>query len=343
MVQFSVCIPVWNDTAWLPRAIQSVLDQSHADWELIIGDNASSEDVGSVVNAFGDPRIRHHRFGNHTDIFENFNRTVALAQCDWVHVLAADDRLRPGCLTTIAARIEQHRSTTDRLVMVATDCLRIHPDGRSADHVWYGSKRKIRVRGGIYRPADWLAICTQDGQPPWNVGSLSVSRAVVQESGGFLRPEIGLSNDFEMAMRIGAYGAVVYVDEPLLEFTVRSGSDGPARLQLNRSSGAAQTVVEPAFLNAMLVHDLVRGVAPSERRAVRAAIARSHLQRAAQHRVLPSGRGRRGALSDIARALRLSPRTAASPYNLAYGLATLLAPRRALEYAKDRLSSRHAT
>lgn len=48
MAHVSVFIPVWNDTSWLPRAIQSVVQQSHADWELVIGDNASTEDVEAV-------------------------------------------------------------------------------------------------------------------------------------------------------------------------------------------------------------------------------------------------------------------------------------------------------
>jgi len=341
MAHVSVFIPVWNDTSWLPRAIQSVVQQSHADWELVIGDNASTEDVEAVVKAFGDPRIRYHRFDRHTNIFENFNRTFTLCRHDWVHLLAADDRLTADCLERIAAAIDDTSPRVERLAMVAAGCRRMDPDGRPADHIWYGSKRKIPVSSGTYSPSEWLAICCEDGQPPWNLGSVTVSRTVIEESGGFLRPEIGLSSDFEMAMRVGAYGSVVYIDEPLLDFTVRASSDGPARLHLNRSSGAPQTVVTPAFINAMLVHDLVRGISPAERRQINAAIARSHLQRGAQHRVLPGGRGRIGALSDVRRAVRYSPRTILTPYNLAYSLAAIVAPTRLLVAAKDYLSGRH--
>lgn len=341
MVQLSVFIPVWNDTSWLPRAIQSVLDQTHADWELVIGDNASTEDVHGVAASFGDPRIRYHRFPNHTNIFESFNRTLSLCHFDWVHLLAADDRLRPDCLARVSGAIEESLPRVERLALVAADCRRIDPEGRPADRIWYGSKRKIPVAAGVFSPPEWLAICCQDGQPPWNLGSVTVSRAVVDESGGFLRPEVGLSNDFEMAMRIGAYGSVVYIDEPLLDFTVRASSDGPARLHLNRASGSPQTLVAAAFLNALRVHDHVRGVTPAERKNVYAAIARSHLQRGAHHRVLPGGRGRRAALADVRRAFGYSPRTVLTPYNVAYSLAALLAPKRVLDRAKDFLARRH--
>ena len=341
MVQFSVCIPVWNDTAWLPRAIASVVGQSHTAWELIIGDNASSEDVGAVVGRFGDPRIRHHRFSHHTNIFENFNRTAALAQSPWIHALGADDELAPDGLATIAAAIERYRPTVDRLAMVVAGCRRVDPSGRSADDVWYGTKRRIAVPSGCHSPAKWLSICCADGQPPWQMGSLAISQAVIAESGGLLRPEMGQSSDFEMTMRVGAYGAVAYTPDQVLNFTVRANSDGSTRHEINRARGVAHTVVAPAFINAMRVHESVRGLHAAERRAIQAAIARSHLQRAGQHRVLSRGRGRPGALRDVARAIRLSPRTALSPFNLVFVIAVVVAPTRLLERAKAWLSSLH--
>jgi glycosyltransferase involved in cell wall biosynthesis len=56
--RFSVFIPVWNDARWLPGAIESLLAQTHADWELIIGDNASTEDIEGIVAGYADDRIR---------------------------------------------------------------------------------------------------------------------------------------------------------------------------------------------------------------------------------------------------------------------------------------------
>lgn len=121
MVRLSVFIPVWNDTSWLPRAIESVLGQSHADWELVIGDNASTEDVEGVVGRYPDPRIRYHRFEHHTNIFENFNRTMTLCRHEWVHLLAADDRLNPRCLERIALAIDEVSLRVPRLALGRTN------------------------------------------------------------------------------------------------------------------------------------------------------------------------------------------------------------------------------
>lgn len=339
-VRISVFIPVWNDTAWIEGAIESVLAQTHRDFELVIGDNASTEDVLGLVERYDDPRIRYHRFETHTDLIQNWNRTMWLCRYEWIQGLAADDRLRPNCLERIADRVALVQPIVPRLAMVITGCRRLDPDGRSADLVWYGTKPRLPVVDRVYNPAEWFDLCTRDGQPPWNNGSVAIARSVVEEQGGLMRPEIGLSADFEMAMRLGAYGHVAYIDEPLLDFMVRSGSDGPMRLVMNRESGAPETVVEVALRAALHAHQEARSVTKQERTAVAAAIARSHLQRAGQHRVLPNGLGRPGAIQDVLRAIRISPRTALAPSRLGYAVAAVVMPVRLLDLARDWVARR---
>jgi glycosyltransferase involved in cell wall biosynthesis len=338
--RFSIFIPVWNDTHWLPGAIESVLAQDYEDWELIVGDNASTADVEGVVRRFDDPRVRYHCWTTHVRIDENFNRTALLCRNPWVQILAADDRLRPGALSRMADAIEEWSPGRERLAMVVTACLRRFPDGRSADHVWYGSKPKLPVQHGIYDARGWLRLMTNDGYPPWNPGTMAIHRSVIEESGGFFRPEVGLSADVEQALRVAAYGDIGYIDEPLLDFTVRSDSDNAVRLWSNRSTGQRRTPVGTALLAGLAVHEHRRTVAPDERRAVMAAIARSHLQRAAQHRVLADGNGRGGALRDVARAIAASPRTVLTPYHAAYAVAAVIAPRAVLGRAQRWMAGR---
>jgi glycosyltransferase involved in cell wall biosynthesis len=340
-IPISVFIPVYNDSRWLPGAIESVLAQSHQDWELVVGDNASTEDLEPIVRRYGDERIRYHRWDAHVGIEENFNRTAALTTNPWVQLLCADDRIRPPCMERMAEVIEQWPAGGDRLSMVLTACRRVNERGESADEIWYGSKPKIRVDGGVYDAAQWYQIHMTDGHPPWNVGSVLIAQSVLNESGGFFRPEVGLSSDVELSLRAAAYGKVAYIDEPLLDFMVRSDADSSIRLWQNRSSADDRTPIEAALIPAMDVHRHRRGLSGRERRQAHAAIARSHLQRAGQHRVLPDGRGRRAAWADVLAAARWSPTTFVHPYHLAYGLAALIAPRSVLEVAKRRLVSRH--
>jgi glycosyltransferase involved in cell wall biosynthesis len=339
--RISIFTPVYNDADWLPGAIESVLAQTHGEWEMVIGDNVSDDDVESIVRRYDDPRIRYYRWTTHVTIDENFNRTATLARHDWVQLLCADDRLRPRCLERIAQAIEEWPAEGERLSMVLTACRRVDEQGRSADHIWYGSKSPLPVTAGVHQPDGWFRILLGDGNPPWNVGSVAVARWMLEESGGFFRPEVGLSADVELSFRASAYGPVVYIDEQLLDFTVRPDADNSVRLRRNRSGDDERTPVEIAILAGLDVHRHRRSVSAAERRAVNVAIARTHLQRAAQHRVLPGGQGRAGAWRDVVAAWRWSPSTVIGPYNLAYALAALVAPRGLLDSARRRLSSRH--
>jgi hypothetical protein len=340
LVSFSVFIPVWNDTRWLPGAIESVLAQEHAEWELIIGDNASTTEVQGVVCRYQDLRIRYHRWETHVPVDESFNRTALLGRCDWLVPLSADDRLHPAGLSRLAAAIEDAGPRSARIAIAIGACNRVYPDGTSADRAWYGSAPRLRVRAGLHDAQAWFDVFTHDGNPPWNTGSLAVQRAVVEESGGLLRPDVGLSCDVELAIRAGAYGDVVYVDEPLLDFTVRPDADNTGKLIQNRDGGRHTTACT-ALLGGLRVHEHRREVSGRERRGILAAVSRSHLQRAGQHRIFPGGRGRIGALQDVARAFAHSPVTVLAPHRLAYAAAMLVLPRRVLAWGQQRMAARH--
>jgi len=57
---FSFVLPAYKAT-FLKEAIESILAQTYGDFELIIVDDASPEDLGSIVGSFHDSRISYHR------------------------------------------------------------------------------------------------------------------------------------------------------------------------------------------------------------------------------------------------------------------------------------------
>ena len=58
---YSIVVPVYNRTIYLGVTIESVLRQTHPDWELIVVDDGSEEDVQRFVAQFPAPRIRFLR------------------------------------------------------------------------------------------------------------------------------------------------------------------------------------------------------------------------------------------------------------------------------------------
>jgi glycosyltransferase involved in cell wall biosynthesis len=86
----SVIIACLNDLKHLPRAVDSVLNQSISDIELVIMDGASTDGTSGYLKTLTDPRVIWHseRDGGLT---EAWNKAVALARGDWLLFLGADD------------------------------------------------------------------------------------------------------------------------------------------------------------------------------------------------------------------------------------------------------------
>ena len=96
----SIGLPVYNGENYLEEAIVSILAQSFTDFELIIGDNASSDRSREIVQTYAaqDPRIRSYRNEVNRGAAWNFNRVFELARGQYFKWAAHDDLIRPEFL-----------------------------------------------------------------------------------------------------------------------------------------------------------------------------------------------------------------------------------------------------
>jgi glycosyltransferase involved in cell wall biosynthesis len=117
---FSVCIPVYNRAKMLPAAIESVLCQSFDDFELIICDNASQDNIEELVASYNDSRIRYVRYATLVSMYANHNRCVDLARADWIIFLHSDDKLLLQALHTLKDLINTADPLTSVVVTQST-------------------------------------------------------------------------------------------------------------------------------------------------------------------------------------------------------------------------------
>ena len=94
----SVLLPVYNGEVYLKPAIESVLNQTFGDWELFIGDNASTDGTRAIIESYRDPRIRVHRHATNIGLAPNWNFLLQNARGDYACVLGADDVFEPNHL-----------------------------------------------------------------------------------------------------------------------------------------------------------------------------------------------------------------------------------------------------
>jgi glycosyltransferase involved in cell wall biosynthesis len=107
-LKFSVLLPTRNRLTLLRYAVQSVLRQDHQDWEIIISDNLSEEDVAGYVRDLADPRIRYFRTERFLSVTDNWNQALEQSSGDYVIMLGDDDSLAPRYFTTVRNLAEEH-------------------------------------------------------------------------------------------------------------------------------------------------------------------------------------------------------------------------------------------
>lgn len=138
----SVCIPTHNGGKYLPGAIASVVEQTFADYEIVIVDNASSDDTEAVVRTLCEhysQNFRYFRNPSNLGLAGNLNRCVAHARGEYIKLLCVDDLLLPESLGVLVTALDKYPS----VMLVTGRRIMINKDGRLLDTRSYGIKDSL--------------------------------------------------------------------------------------------------------------------------------------------------------------------------------------------------------
>lgn len=95
---FSIIIPTRQRHDTLKYSIQSVINQSYKDFELVVMDNFSSPETAEVVSSYEDSRIKYYRTDERLSMSENWELGLSHAQGEYILILGDDDALMPDAL-----------------------------------------------------------------------------------------------------------------------------------------------------------------------------------------------------------------------------------------------------
>jgi glycosyltransferase involved in cell wall biosynthesis len=128
--------PTRNRAHTIGRAIRSVRAQTHADWEMVVVDDASTDGTERAVASFDDSRIRYVRQTEHVGPTGAKNRGFDEARGHWIGVLDDDDELVPRALETLL-RVADRIPRVDAISCNCVDAQTGRFTGRGLDHDRY--------------------------------------------------------------------------------------------------------------------------------------------------------------------------------------------------------------
>jgi glycosyltransferase involved in cell wall biosynthesis len=116
---FSVCIPNFNYGSYIGQTIQSVLNQEFSNFEIIICDNASTDDSWSVIQSFAqkDSRLKIYKNNFNIGFAGNLQRTSEKAIGRFLIMLSSDDLMNNGALYHYYKLIEKYKNENEQLVL----------------------------------------------------------------------------------------------------------------------------------------------------------------------------------------------------------------------------------
>ena len=214
----SVCIPTYNRAALLPYAVNSVLNQTYADFELLICDDASTDETAEVVASWGDSRIRYIRHPQNIQRSRNMRSGYEAARGDYFIKFDDDDALTPTFLEKTVAVLEDNPAVdfvcTDHWVMNA----RSERD-EAATAANSAKWRKDRLSRGIINDLLAETFIHQSLQ----VGS-SLFRRRSLDKVDFVRFEADGCEDFDLLVRCAiAQQTAYFIPERLMEYRFHGG------------------------------------------------------------------------------------------------------------------------
>lgn len=206
---FSVVIPVYNKAPYIAKAIQSVLDQTFTDFELVVVDDGSKDDsVTIVTNSLeGQPHCRLIRQEN-WGVSMARNKGVAVSNGDYLCFLDADDWWEPTFLEELSKLIVEFPDagiygTNYTIVNEAKHKTRVAKIGVEEDF----EKGYINY---------CKAYASTMYMPLWT-GAVCIPRPIFEMTDGFAKG-IKLGEDFLLWIHIALNHKVVFLNKPLANY-----------------------------------------------------------------------------------------------------------------------------
>lgn len=223
----SICIPVYNGEKYLKQCLDSCLDQTYSNYEIVICDDGSKDNSAKIIEEYTAKHKNIHFTSNEKNkgLVENWNTCMKNAEGEWIKFMFQDDYMDRTCLRKFVSQIEP----SIQLIVCARNF--ILPEKASADVAEYYNNRVRTLENTFVTKSNYFSpqiiskiaienICLNFiGEP-----SLTFFRKSITNELGFFNPLFKQICDLEYVLRIASKHGLKYVSEKLCAFRIHSES-----------------------------------------------------------------------------------------------------------------------
>lgn len=228
----TVVVPLHDRGRYIGETLRSVLEQRYRRFEVIVVDDASTDDGPDVVRGhLSDPRVtlvlRSH---GGVGAARNAGAALAADSSEYLIFMDDDDVCDPELLETLVSTLERHPEASGAFVrgeFIDAEGGPVHP-GAFRDQMISRERLGLAdgVRSGPFRGLDQVFLAT----PVVPMGTLLVRRSAFTAIGGF-DPSFVVGQDWDFTIRLARKAPLVVIDRALVAYRRHGGNASANRVR----------------------------------------------------------------------------------------------------------------
>lgn len=217
----SIIMPNLNNRRFLTERLDSILNQTLRDWELIVVDSYSDDGAWELIQNYAahDRRFRISQAAR-DGLYANLNRGIAQARGEYVYLATSDDTMSPDCLEKMTTALDAHPECG----ICHTSLTVIDEQGQEIPGFW----RKLPTAQfyGALLDVPHIRLAPYDGILHCALYTVYTSltqlliRRTIFDTIGIFRSDWGAESDFEWGMRAGLRCNVLHLPETLAAWRI---------------------------------------------------------------------------------------------------------------------------
>ncbi len=209
----SICIPVYNGAPFIKDTIEMVLQQDYDNMEILVSDNASTDNTVEEIKKIKDPRVKLLQNTTNLGMGGNWNSLKAQAKGEYVIIVCADDFLFPNAIREKAKVLDENPDVS--IVFSSTYVMNSRGWKLLKRRPFKENKKleKASVQKDLFVKYNFFA------EPPNNM-----MRKSAMDKAGDWDTELWYTIDWDYYLRLLNHGNAYYIDKPYAGFRISASS-----------------------------------------------------------------------------------------------------------------------
>ena len=226
-MKISIILPTYNRAElFLKRAIDSVINQSYEDWELIIIDNNSTDNTKGLVDSYNNNQIYLYNISNNGNIAKSRNLGISKAKGDFIAFLDSDDYWKHDKLKKCTAILENN----------------LDYDGVCHAEYWlYPNRNKVIKEYGPERYFSYTDLLVRGNSVSLSAMIISKQNIVAVKSFSENK-EVITAEDYDLWIKLAKNNThIIFTEEPLGYYQIHNTSESS---NISRNTNAIVSVIK---------------------------------------------------------------------------------------------------